>query len=66
MGVGLYYPGLNPEVGRRMASRYGEKMIPGTNDAPESRSQAGYIAASTSFAAEYNKRKISLIEQHAR
>lgn len=62
MGVGHYYPGLDPDVGRRISAKHGEKMLPGTTDAPESRSQANYIGASTSFAAKYNKKKVSLIK----
>jgi hypothetical protein len=41
-------------------------MLPGTSDALESRSQAKYIAASTSFAARYNRRKVTLLEQNVR
>lgn len=66
MGVGHYYPGLDPDVGRRISAAHGEKMLPGTTDAPESRSQDNYIGASTSFAAKYNKKKVSLIKQHER
>ena len=66
MGVGHYYPGLNPDAGRRIAAEHGEKMLSGTSDAPESRSQASYIGAATRFASDYNKRKASLIAQNAR
>lgn len=64
MGFTRYYPGLDPRVGRRLAAEHGEKMLPGTTDALESRSQAKYIKVATDFAAEYNKKKVSLIEQN--
>lgn len=66
MGVGVYYPGLDPDVGRRIAKEHGVKMLSGTSDALESRSHANYVGAATSFATEYNKRKASLIAQSAR
>jgi hypothetical protein len=65
MGFARYYPGLDPEVGRRIAAEHGEKMLPGTTDALEFPSQAKYIKAATHFAAEYNKRKVLLIEQNS-
>ncbi len=66
MGVGHYYPGLKPDVGRRIAADHGERVLSGTSDAPGSRSQANYIGAATRFASDYNKRKASLIAQNAR
>lgn len=65
MGFARYYPGIDPDDGRRIASKHGERMLEGTTDAIESRSQFRYIKASTDFASEYNKRKVYLIEQHA-
>jgi hypothetical protein len=64
MGVGHYYPGVDHDVGRRIAAAHGEKILSGTSDAPESRAQYKFIQASTNFAAQYNKRKVSLIQQH--
>ena len=65
MGVGHYYPGLNPDIGRRIAKEHGEKMLSGTSDALESSSHANYVGAATGFASAYNKRKASLIAQNA-
>ncbi len=66
MGYAHYYPGLDHEVGRRIAKEHGETMIGGTTDALEGRSQANYIMAATRFASDYNKRKAALIEPNAR
>ena len=65
MGVGRYYPGLSPNVGRRIAREHGEMMLSGTSDVMESRSHANYVGAATEFASAYNKRKASLIAQSA-
>ncbi len=64
MGFARYYPGLDPGVGRRLAAEHGVKMLPGTTDALESRSQARYIETATHFAAEYNRKKVFLIQQN--
>jgi hypothetical protein len=61
MGVGHYFPGLDLEVGRRIAREHGEIMLSGTSDALESRSHANYVGAATGFASTYNRRKASLI-----
>lgn len=66
MGVGHYYPGLDPDVGTQIAKEHGEKMLSGTSDALESRSHANYVGAATKFASDYNKRKASLIAKNAR
>jgi len=66
MGVGHYFPGLDHDVGSRIAREHGEKMISGTSDALESRSHSNYVGAATGFASAYNKRKASLIAQNAR
>lgn len=66
MGVGHYFPGLDHDVGSRMAREHGEIMLSGTSDALESRSHANYVGAATGFASAYNKRKASLIERSAR
>jgi hypothetical protein len=66
MGVGRYFPGLEYEVGSRIAKKYGEIMLPGTSDALESRSHANYVGVATEFASTYNKRKASLIAQNVR
>ena len=61
MGVGHYFPGLDLEVGRRIAREHGEIMLSGTSDALDSRSHANYVWAATGFASTYNRRKASLI-----
>ncbi|MBK1884533.1 hypothetical protein JIN85_19105 [Luteolibacter pohnpeiensis] len=61
MGYGTYYPGLEIDVGKRIASKYGVRMIDGTTDAPESKAQARYVAATIDFAERYNKRKVALL-----
>jgi len=66
MGIGHYYPGLSHDQGKRIAAEHGEKMLPGTTDAPESRAQANYIGVATRFASTYNKRKASLLTRNAR
>lgn len=66
MGVGHYFPGLDHDLGSRIAREYGERMISETSDALESRSHANYVGAATGFASAYNKRKASLIAQKAR
>jgi len=66
MGFSRYYPGLDPDKGRRIATKHGERMLEGTTDAIESRSQSDYIRAATGYAAEYNRRKASLIERQTR
>lgn len=66
MGVGHYYPGLDPDDGRRISIKHGEMMLSGTSDALESRSHANYVFAATGFASDYNKRKASLIAKSPR
>ena len=66
MGVGRYFPGLDHEVGSRIARDHGEMMLLGTSDALEGRSHSNYVGAATMFASSYNKRKASLIAQNAR
>ncbi len=66
MGVGHYYPGLDPDVGERIAREHGEMMLSGTSDALEGRSHANYVFAATGFASDYNKQKASLIAKSSR
>jgi len=66
MGVGRYYPGLDTDVGERIAKKHGEMMLSGTSDALEGRSHANYVFAATGFASDYNKRKASLIAKNSR
>src|SRR5688572_30406311 len=46
MGVGRFFPGLEPEVAGGIAAKHGERMIPGTTDAPEGEAQSRFIGAS--------------------
>lgn len=66
MGVGRYFPGLDDDLGRKIANEHGAMMLPHTSDALESRSHVNYLRAAGGYASAYNKRKAALIAQRSR
>ncbi len=58
----LYYPGLDFEVGKLVAEKYGVKHIKGTSDAIVSDAHRNFNLAAFYFASEYNRQKVKLLK----
>lgn len=53
MGYARYYPGLDPDLGRRLETRFSSRTVPST-DALESEAHANAVEAAVAYARAYN------------
>ena len=62
MGYGLYYPGLDFDVGEAVAKKFGVKHLSGTTDAIRSDDHREFILAAFHFGMQYNQVKMKLLK----
>ena len=53
MGNGRYYPGLDPDLGRKLEARFSSRTVPST-DALESEAHANAVHTAVAYAKAYN------------
>jgi hypothetical protein len=53
MGYARYYPGLDPDLGRKVEARFGSRTVPST-DALESEAHANAVHAAVAYARAFN------------
>ena len=63
MGVGLYWPGLDPATGLRVSRRFSSRHLAGTSDIIGSGARQRYIEVAAAYASTYNREMLRLLKQ---
>lgn len=61
MSLGLYYPGLDIEVGEAVVEKFGVKHLSGTTDAIQSNAHRDFNLEAFHFGSQYNRTKMKLL-----
>ena len=60
MGYAFYFPGLDPEVGHRLAERFGPRSLPGTGDEINGDTKARSGKAAATYASAYEHETVTI------